>query len=80
MIALHPKEKELLKQLELFPSDQNAAQNHSPALLANFVYDLVREYNFFYQAVPILGSEVAIEKVFRVQLKVADTIAVSLVC
>ncbi|MFT4983675.1 MAG: arginyl-tRNA synthetase [Flavobacterium sp.] len=80
MIALHPKEKELLKQLELFPEViQNAAQNHSPALLANFVYDLVREYNSFYQAVPILGSEVAIEKVFRVQLskKVADTIAAS---
>jgi arginyl-tRNA synthetase len=56
-----------LKQLELFPEViQNAAQNHSPALLANFVYDLVREYNSFYQAVPILGSEV-IEKVFRVQ-------------
>jgi arginyl-tRNA synthetase len=35
MIALHPKEKELLKQLELFPEViQNAAQNHSPALLA----------------------------------------------
>jgi arginyl-tRNA synthetase len=45
--SLHPKEKELLKQLELFPEViQNAAQNHSPALLANFVYDLVREYNF----------------------------------
>jgi hypothetical protein len=28
-----------------------------------FVYDLVREYNFL--SVPILGSEVAIEKVFR---------------
>jgi arginyl-tRNA synthetase len=46
MITLHSKEKELLKQLELFPEViQNAAQNHSPAL-ANFVYDLVREYNF----------------------------------
>jgi arginyl-tRNA synthetase len=43
MIALHSKRK---KQLELFPEViQNAAQNHSPALLANFVYDLVREYN-----------------------------------
>jgi arginyl-tRNA synthetase len=64
-----------LKQLELFPEViQNAAQNHSPALLANFVYDLYVQ--FFYQAVPILGSEVAIEKVFRVQLsKKVDTIA-----
>ncbi|MEZ7503787.1 arginine--tRNA ligase [Flavobacterium sp. Arc2] len=80
MVELHPKEKELLKQLELFPEViQNAAQNHSPALLANFVYDLVREYNSFYQAVPILGSEIEIEKIFRVQLskKVADTIAAS---
>ncbi|MFT5963653.1 MAG: arginyl-tRNA synthetase [Flavobacterium sp.] len=80
MLALHEKEKELLKQLELFPEViQNAAQNHSPALLANYTYDLVREYNSFYQTVPILGSEVETEKIFRVQLskKVADTIASS---
>ena len=76
--TLHEKEKELLKQLELFPEViQNAAQNHSPALIANYTYDLVREYNSFYQAVPILGSNVQNEKIFRVQLskKVADTIA-----
>ena len=76
--TLHEKEKELLKQLELFPEViQNAAQNHSPALIANYTYDLVREYNSFYQAVPILGSNLQNEKIFRVQLskKVADTIA-----
>jgi arginyl-tRNA synthetase len=80
IVTLHEKEKELLKQLELFPEViQNAAQNHSPALLANYTYDLVREYNSFYQAVPILGSDVVKEKIFRVQLskKVADTIAAS---
>lgn len=80
IVMLHEKEKELLKQLELFPEViQNAAHNHSPALLANYTYDLVREYNSFYQAVPILGSDVANEKIFRVQLskKVADTIAAS---
>lgn len=76
--ALHEKEKELVKQLELYPEViQNAAHNHSPALIANYTYDLVREYNSFYQAVPILGSNDSVEKVFRVQLskKVADTIA-----
>ena len=76
--VLHEKEKELLKQLETYPEViQNAAQNHSPALIANYTYDLVREYNSFYQAVPILGSNDSVEKVFRVQLskKVADTIA-----
>jgi len=78
IIVLHEKEKELVKQLELYPEViQNAAQNHSPALIANYTYDLVREYNSFYQAVPILGSNDSVEKVFRVQLskKVADTIA-----
>ena len=58
---------------------QNAAQHHSPALLANFTYDLVREYNSFYQAVPILGEANLEKKIFRVQLskKVADVIASS---
>ncbi|QZK89709.1 arginine--tRNA ligase [Flavobacterium sp. CHNK8] len=77
---LHEKEKELVKQLELFPEViQNAAQHHSPALLANFTYDLVREYNSFYQAVPILGEEDLEKKKFRVQLskKVAEVIASS---
>lgn len=77
-IVLHEKEKELLKQLELYPEViQNAAQNHSPALIANYTYELVKEYNSFYQAVPILGSDKSEDKIFRVQLsaKVADTIA-----
>lgn len=80
METLHEKEKALVKQLEVFPEViQNAAQHHSPALLANFTYDLVREYNSFYQAVPILGEEDSEKKIFRVQLskKVADTIAAS---
>ena len=80
VVSLHEKEKELLKQLQLFPElIQNAAQNHSPALLANYTYDLVKEYNSFYQAVPILGEADLEIKKFRVQLskKVADTIASS---
>lgn len=78
--VLHEKEKELVKQIELFPEViQNAAQNHSPALIANYTYDLVREYNSFYQAVSILGEEDLDKKIFRVQLsnKVADTIALA---
>jgi arginyl-tRNA synthetase len=75
---LHEKEKELVKQLELFPEViQNAAHNHSPALIANFTYELVREYNSFYQAVSILGETDLNKKTFRVQLskKVAEVIA-----
>ncbi len=76
-LVLHQKEKELIKQLELYPEViQNAAQNHSPALIANYTYDLVKEYNSFYQTVSILGEENSIKKAFRVQLskKVSDTI------
>ncbi len=76
-LELHPKEKELLKQIELFPEViQNAANNHSPALVANYTYELVKEYNSFYQSVSILGEEDLTKKIFRVQLskKVAETI------
>ena len=76
-LELHSKEKELLKQIEHFPEViQNAANNHSPALVANYTYDLVKEYNSFYQSVSILGEENITKKVFRVQLskKVAETI------
>ena len=67
--VLHPKEKELLKQMELFPEViQNAANNHSPALIANYTYELVKEYNSFYQSVSILGEENISKKIFRVQL------------
>ncbi len=75
--VLHPKEKELIKQIELFPEViQNAASQHSPALVANYTYDLVKEYNSFYQTVSILGEENLDKKIFRVQLskKVSEII------
>ncbi|WP_430613597.1 arginine--tRNA ligase [Flavobacterium sp. JP2137] len=68
-ITLDPKEKELLKLMESYSEViLNAGRSHSPALLANYIYDLVREYNSFYQTVPILGEENLDLKVFRVQL------------
>lgn len=68
-LELHEKEKELIKQVQLFPEViQNAAANHSPALIANYTYDLVKEFNSFYQQVSILGEENNDKKVFRVQL------------
>ncbi|WP_282073889.1 arginine--tRNA ligase [Polaribacter atrinae] len=76
-IELHEKEKELLKQLELYPETvQQAAANYSPAIIANYTYDLVKEFNSFYQNVHILGEQDLDKKAFRVQLskKVADTI------
>ncbi len=77
ILELHPKEKELIKQLELFPETiQLAAENYSPALIANYIYDLVKEFNSFYQQVSILGETNAQKKVLRIQLskKVSDVI------
>lgn len=77
VVNLHEKEKELLKIVAQYPDViQSAADSHSPALVANYVYDLVKEYNSFYQTVPVLASEVMNEKVFRIQLskKVGETI------
>jgi len=74
---LHEKEKELIKALSQFPEViQQAAKSFSPALVANYTYDLVKEYNSFYQSVSILGETDETKKVFRVQLsqKVAQTI------
>lgn len=67
--GLHTKEKELLKQIQLFPETiQLAAENYSPALIANYTYDLVKEFNSFYQQVSILGEANEQKKIFRVQL------------
>ncbi|NRD21076.1 arginine--tRNA ligase [Winogradskyella eckloniae] len=68
-LPLHEKEKQLIKQLELFPEViQNAAEQHSPALIANYTYDLVKAFNSFYQNVSILGADSEQEKQFRVEL------------
>ena len=76
-VGLHPKEKELIKLLEIYPDTVKlAAENYSPALIANYTYDLVKEFNSFYQQVSILGESEEEIRVFRVQLakKVGDVI------
>ncbi|HAO15212.1 MAG TPA: arginine--tRNA ligase, partial [Tenacibaculum sp.] len=76
-IKLHEKEKELIKHLEFFPDTiRQAAKQYSPALIANYTYDLVKGFNSLYQNVSILGEENQDKKIFRVQLsdKVGQTI------
>jgi len=75
--GLHTKEKELIKQLQLFPETiQLAAKNYSPAVVANYTYDLVKEFNSFYQQVSILGETDEAKKILRIQLskKVSEVI------
>ena len=75
---LHPKERELIKQLSLFASVvQQGADTYSPALIANYVYELVKEFNSFYQNVSILGEEDPVKRSLRIHLsrKVGEVIA-----
>jgi arginyl-tRNA synthetase len=76
-ITLHEKEKEILNLLSQYPETiQLAAKNYSPALIANYTYDLVKSFNSFYQNVSILGANSEHEKKFRVLLsfKVGEVI------
>lgn len=57
-IVLHEKEKELLKNLYFFPETlQLAAQTYSPAIIATYTYNLVKDFNSLYQNLPILAEE-----------------------
>lgn len=68
-MPLHQKEKTLIKLLEYFKETiYNSALNLSPALLANYTFDLVKEYNSLYQSLPILGNENLEEKILRTQI------------
>ncbi len=52
------EEKEIIKHLVTFPAIvEEAALNHSPAVIANYAYELVKLYNHFYQSIPILIEE-----------------------
>ncbi len=67
-VSLHNKEKAVLKMLGQFPATvAAAAKQYSPALIANYVYDLVKHYNSYYQEVPILVED-SNTKSFRVAL------------
>ncbi|MEP2937734.1 MAG: arginine--tRNA ligase [Gilvibacter sp.] len=77
-VSLLDKEKDILKHLQVYPSTvQQAAQQHSPALIANYTYDLVRLYNSFFQNISIFGAESEQLTNFRVGLSkvVGQTIA-----
>tara|TARA_Y100000996_G_scaffold334162_1_gene270564 strand:- start:4431 stop:6197 length:1767 start_codon:yes stop_codon:yes gene_type:complete len=55
---IHLKEKEILKQLFIYPEVvKNAGNELNPALIANYLYDLVKIFNSFYQNISILGEK-----------------------
>jgi arginyl-tRNA synthetase len=68
-ISLHEKEKELIKTIHHFPQViEDAGKNYSPALVANFVYELAKNYNQFYHDVTILKEQNEQLRNFRLHL------------
>ena len=68
-LNLEQRERALLKTLMQFPDKvTEAAAAYSPAIIANYTYDLVKEFNAFYQNVSILGAKEAGLMDFRLAL------------
>lgn len=68
-IILNQSEKELIMQLANFKTVvARSAETLSPALVANYVYDLVKAYNSFYQNNPILNQDDENIKQFRLNI------------
>ena len=76
-LCINQKEKELIKNILEFPKIvQESANSFSPAIIANYVFDLVKEFNSYYQSTTILGADTDDIISFRVALskKVSDNI------
>ena len=77
-LTISTKEQELIaKVAEYADIVEEAARTYSPAVIANYVYDLVKEYNQFYHEFSILKEENEELRAFRLALSevVARTIA-----
>ena len=69
LAEISAKEKSLIKLLHEFPQTiMQAAQNYSPALVANYAFDLAREYNQFYHEYPMLKENNENLRQFRLGL------------
>ncbi|WP_372775361.1 arginine--tRNA ligase [Mangrovibacterium sp.] len=68
-LQISEKETELIKTISLYPSAiKEAAEAYSPAVIANYVYNLVKEYNQFYHDHSILNETDENVRVFRLVL------------
>ncbi len=73
-VELSPKEIRLVKIINSYPQKiAEAAQAFSPALVANYCYDLAKEFNQYYQQTPILKE--ADEAVLKMRLVLISTLA-----
>ncbi len=79
--GLHELEKPIVFMLNKFPSIvQEAATNYAPSIIAQYVYDLAKEYNRFYTEVSIFGEKDPEQLKFKVAFSyvIARTIKTSM--
>lgn len=68
-IALHTKEKELIRMIYEFPAvARESAESYNPGLTANYIYELTKMFNQFYHDCPVLKADNDILKQFRIRL------------
>jgi arginyl-tRNA synthetase len=68
-LKINIKEKNILNLLTQFPQAiKNSADNLSPALVANYTYELVKSFNSYYQSTSILKVDDNLTKSFRLNL------------
>ena len=68
-LTLVDKEKEILKHLYQYPTlIRIAGEQFSPALIANYLYDLVKLFNSFYQNVTVFGEQDLAKRSMRLLL------------
>ena len=68
-IELSEKEEGLIQMVADFAAVvKQAGEDYSPSIIANYTYDLVKEYNQFYHDYSILREENEAVKVFRIAL------------
>lgn len=73
-VELSAKEIRLIKLLNTFPSRvAEGAQAYSPAVIANYAYDLAKEFNQYYHDTPILKEDN--EDVLKMRLVLIDTLS-----
>ncbi len=73
-MPLSPKEIRIIKILNLFPSKiAEGGEAHSPAVVANYAYELAKEFNQYYHDTPILREENA--ELLAYRLVLVETIA-----
>ena len=68
-VSLNAKEIDVIRLLHAFPEVvETAAAEHNPSVIANFMYDLAKEFNQFYHDHSILNAEEADTRLFRIHL------------